>query len=665
NQVYIDDMEGVRDAVSLSLTPDHWRWSSVPSRATSLFQGRATSQVPLLAVPNTSNAEIHWFTPPTAIKEKELRPNLTDAQGGQNPHQALALSLPRHPVTALPGDTLLWAGLTYVLDQVGIDLSRSQFIDLWVNDRLNPWVRGGPGFRSVKLHLDLGEVSEDQMRAPNRPPDGILNTEDLPPRDNQLTVAGNVNEDTGYDGLLDSGELAAYAAGRPLADLVTADPNRDPEGDDFGQTIATFDELDPRRYVYTNGTEGNKDLFPFPDTEDLNLNGTLDTQENYFEYTVDLADTATTYLETDVRKDFPGQVDATNGWRRYRIPLADSLRVQFGTPDLTIARHVRVWLEGVQTTEEATPVGTAHRPMLVLGGLDIVGSRWQTAALTDSEALFQHTTVTLNSVNTVDNAGVYVAPFDPGTTRNGSQELQRREQSLALEFTELAPTDTLEAFRTFSIPEDYTRYRTLSWYAAAFDVPGYDPATDSLDYFVRFASDVRGANYYELLRRLPRSSSPGSIAWETVEANLADLARFKLAPNYPRLISDTTVFRTAFGPPGDSLVIKGSPSFTRLLRISIGVVNRNPAKRYPRGQLWFDELRATNVAKDAGFANRVLVNGKVANLATYNLAWNHQDANFLSVGQSVGSGTSNDNVAFTSTFEPYHFFEGTGILLPL
>ncbi|HEV2105874.1 MAG TPA: hypothetical protein VGU27_09095, partial [Candidatus Eisenbacteria bacterium] len=150
NQVYIDDMEGVRDAVSLSLTPDHWRWSSVPSRATSLFQGRATSQISFQAgpnvagLPNYSNAEIHWFTPPTAIKEKELRPNLTDAQGGQNPHQALAMSLPRYPVTAPANDTL-WAGLTYVLDQVGIDLSRSQFIDLWVNDWVNPRVRGGPG----------------------------------------------------------------------------------------------------------------------------------------------------------------------------------------------------------------------------------------------------------------------------------------------------------------------------------------------------------------------------------------------------------------------------------------------------------------------------------------------------------------------------------------
>src|SRR5262249_5617502 len=155
-------------------------------------------------------------------------------------------------------------------------------------------------------------------------------------------------------------------------------------------------------------------------------------------------------------------------------------------------------------------------PMLMLGGLEIVGSRWRAADLTPSQRDSLHTTMTLNSVNTVDNEEKYRAPFDPGETRNGNQPFTRREQSLALEFTDLLPTDTLEAFKTFSLPENYSRYGTLRWFAASFkvtkaDTTGaplgtYDPTRDSLFYFVRFASDDKGENYYEVKRRLPSSS---------------------------------------------------------------------------------------------------------------------------------------------------------------
>src|SRR5262249_31048400 len=129
------------------------------------------------------NAEVHWYVPVSAsgnandaelVRERDLRPRLTDAQGGQNVRTVLAISIPRAPtgfvqgVPGAPGDTL-WAGLTYNLDAVGLDVSRSQFIELWVNDwndYLDPTqaqghrVRGDrtPG-SGVKLHIDLGRVS--------------------------------------------------------------------------------------------------------------------------------------------------------------------------------------------------------------------------------------------------------------------------------------------------------------------------------------------------------------------------------------------------------------------------------------------------------------------------------------------------------------------------
>ena len=74
------------------------------------------------------------------------------------------------------------------------------------------------------MHIDVGTVSEDQMRSPDVPPDGLLNTEDRN-QDGTLDVTSK-NEDTGVDGLLDIDEPG------PKLDLVTA-TDQDPHGDDY------------------------------------------------------------------------------------------------------------------------------------------------------------------------------------------------------------------------------------------------------------------------------------------------------------------------------------------------------------------------------------------------------------------------------------------------
>jgi hypothetical protein len=653
NEVFIDDMEGVRDAVSLVMTPERWHWSSMPSRKDAIT-GIADSIQAF-----QRNAEVHWFTPLNAVKERDLKPNLTDAQGAQNPRQTLAISVPRRPLDALAGDSL-WVGLTCALDPVGLDLSRAQFIELWVNDfRDTQKVPRTPG-GTVKLHIDLGVVSEDQRRSPTIAANRTLDSEDLPPRDNQLTVTQNTNEDTGLDGLTNDREPADPS-------LSTSDAASDPGGDDFHtpnvDNSNPRNNLDPTRWLRINGSEGDKNARPIPDTEDLNLNNSLDLQEDYFEYTIDLA--SSPYLADSVYA--PGRtyanngegIPSDNGWRRYRIPITDSLRVKFGSPDLTLTRHVRVWLEGItQTDDQVSPVIGERRPLVMLGGMEIVGSRWLASDLTPAQ-LGSGTTVTLNSVNNVDNADVYRAPFDPGSTRNGAQDLTRREQSLALEFTRLLPGDTLEAYKTFSLDENYSRYGTLRFYVAGFDIPGYDPATGNLSYFVRFASDERGINYYEYRAPVPPSS--GGVAWSDVQLKLTDLSNLKLEPQYAG--QDTII---APGPsPGVTLIVKGRPSFTRLRRISFGVLNLDPAVTYSSGRVWVDELRATDVARDPGNAERVSVNGKLANLFSYGVTYDARDEDFLSVGETRGSGNRTSSYTATAGIDLHRFLEGTGIVLPL
>jgi hypothetical protein len=686
NEVFIDDMEGVRDAVSLSMGPERWHWSSVPSRQVSGFPQLVNN------LDHMHNAEIHWYSPPSVVHEKDLKPTLTQAQGGDNPRQVLGISVPRRPLTArnnfAGGDfDTLWAGLTYQLDPVGLDLSKSQFIELWVNDfndqhdvrHPEPRVRG----RHVKLHIDLGRVSEDMQRAPDELPDNVLNTEDQN-HDGQLQVSGDLFEDTGYDGKVDPATPAHpgdVIEPGTIRDLTTASAD-DPEGDTFHGTDANYSDIDPRRYRFTNGTEGNKNINPNPDTEDLNLNGNLDTNESFFEYTIDLGDTSASYpylakggdLQKEKLNGAPGfsGVASDNGWRRYRIPISDSLRVAFGNnPNLVFTQHVRVWMEGIINPDpDPDSLGGTDtknypvRPLVMLGALDIVGSRWQIQPL-DSNTVARGTTVTLNSVNSVDNSNIYTPPFDPGQTLNGNQSVTRREQSLALEFTNLAPSDTLEVFKTFSLDEDYTRYGKLNWYAANYQIPGYTPGVDSLFYFVRFSSDENELNYYEYRAPMPATSGDRDIHWDQVLLELKSLSNLKLNRDFPRV--EPILYFAPGDRPGVTYVVSGRPSFTRLRRIAIGIINSSTtsSRVYPSGQLWFDELRATDVAKDVGRAERIDVSGRMANLLGYNFSYSGRDADFLSVGENRGQGFNTNQINFGGNFDLHRFFEGTGIVVPL
>ncbi|OGF16991.1 MAG: cell surface protein SprA [Candidatus Eisenbacteria bacterium RBG_16_71_46] len=644
NEVYIDDMEGVRDAVSLSLISERWRWSSRPRPV----QFRA----------DLHNSEVRWFTPTKGVKESDLKPTLGKAEGGDNTRQVLGISAPRFPTVGYTPGTPLWTGLTYQLDAVGIDVSRAQFIELWVNDGTDAASRDRMRQDHVKLHIDLGRVSEDQQRSPDVPPDTYLQTEDKVPRDNQLTVTDNNNEDTGLDGVTDDkgeGSLATL-------DLATAGPN-DHSGDDFRNVDETYDELDPRRWLFTNGTENNKSVRPYPDTEDLNLNQNLDTDESYYGYVVDLGDT--TFQITDVG----------NGWRRFRIPLADRDTL-VGNPNLTLAQHVRVWLEGFTQPDPTVVLDGKERkrPLFMLGGLDIVGSRWQ-ASDPDSVAQAVGTGVTLNSVNNLDDKERYNPPFNPGSTVSGNLELDRREQSIALEFSNLGAQGEIEAFKSFSINEDYSRYGALSWFVRSTRATaGITASDDSLFYFVRFASDETGDNYYEYRAPIGTFQGPApprdyGAGWQRVNLRLTDVSVLKLDPDFPK----TGIIEYHAAGPGlssagpDSLIIHGRPSFTRLRRVSFGIVNArtDPARVAEGGQLWFDELRAIDVARDVGRAQRVQVNGRMANLMAYNVSWNGRDANFLSVGEARGTGSSTDQLLLSTNFDLHRFFEATGIVLPV
>ena len=617
NEVYVDDMEGTRDAVSLSMAQERWSSASAPLIEVAPGTDWSLAGPEYLAATDTlRNAELRWYSPPGYVEERDLKPNLTDAQGGRNPHQVLCLSVPRRPRSA-PGDsTRLWGGVTTLVDQAGLDLSRAQFIELWVND-FNDLHAPGDGLarvrgRHVRLHVDIGSVSEDQMRSPDVTPNGAARHRGPRPRQR----ARPRTRTPGSTGWRTPTPAWCATSSAPT-------PRKDPEGDDFypPDEVVNTDEkrsVDPRYWASVNGTEGNRTNRTTPDTEDLNLNGALDASNDYVEYTIDLGNVAADapYLVTDVQRDFGPTSPA---------PVSTVERTTAGGATASRWPTRWRWSSGTRTwrwsstcasgcrasVESDSSAADIRLPLLMLGGLEIVGSRWEQTAL-DSVALAEPlTTMTLNTVNSVDNADVYVAPFDPGETRNGSEAVTRREQSISLEFTDLKPGSALEAFKTFSLDEDYSRYGKLDWFAAGLRHPRRGRA-----------GLRRGGGHGALLLRALRLGRAGPqllrvpvAAARQLDRPLDPLERGGAAAHRPvepqaepGLPEDRRRSATRWPArrAGESLIVNGSPSFTRLRRISFGLLNRGE-RRYASGQLWFDELRATDVAKDADHAQRVQV----------------------------------------------------------
>jgi hypothetical protein len=157
----------------------------------------------------------------------------------------------------------------------------------------------------VMVHLDCGSVGEDQVRGASW--NGLLDTEDQHPENGAFD---RPQEDTGFDGVSDDEEPGEGA---------------DPAGDNYW-----YSEADPMNYEKVNGMEGNQQF----DTEDLNANGRLDVNEEFFRITIDTG--SPTYLVQDL----------LDGWRLYRVSLDDPGITITGSPDWSRIESVRVWVSG-------------------------------------------------------------------------------------------------------------------------------------------------------------------------------------------------------------------------------------------------------------------------------------------------------------------------------
>jgi len=256
---------------------------------------------------------ISWYNPYGLVVEGDLYPDLPE---GEFNDERLVLALrDYHAGDEWAGGD--WGGLMRLLSRSGYDYSDYGFFEFWIDAGSDP---------QGMIHIDLGTINEDFY--PLRAPNAELDTED---RDMN---GFDAQEDTGLDNVwgVDS-------------DNVPGDDGND----DYCFTYGSGD------YSRLNGTEGNERF----DTDDLNGNFYIDTENRFWRLTVDLADT--TYLAVDNSTYW--DPEKRTDWRLYRISLEEAISVG-GMADWDVVKSARVWFEDLSIVEE-------H---VLIGKLDIVGS---------------------------------------------------------------------------------------------------------------------------------------------------------------------------------------------------------------------------------------------------------------------------------------------------
>jgi hypothetical protein len=562
--VYIDDMEGVRDLRSFSLAREGW----VPASAPTDFHARDARK-------------LWWYIKDREVREEDLFPE-AESRPGEAYIPVLELNVrDLRSEGASPDPADQWAGLMRLVSKTGTDYSDLRFLELWLRQK-----EGSRG----KMFVDLGAISENFYH----PANDTLHTEDKD-KDGKLSD----QENTGLDGVFDGS------------------PGDDPD-DNW-----SYREGD---YSHINGTEKNPTLVP--DTEDLDGNGNLDKDEVHFRLGFDIADT--TYV-----------VKRSNGWSQYRIPLVDA-EVMGGTPSWKSIRYVRFCFTDVDSPS-----------VFQIAYLQISGANWLEEGIRKKQDMSRieplpGESVEISAKNTRDDPD-YDPPYDPGKDPQG---YNKREQSLVFNVRQLTSGNSGSIYKNLAgAAQNYTLYHTLAFYAHG------DQFTSSADLrlFVRIGSD--SLNFYEYGMEVV----PG---WQDVRIKLDDLTNLKT-----RETDSTTLYGRTVAVRTDSLAngwmsVYGDPSVTRISRIGAGVVNAGgaPTSESPI-EVWFDDLRLTDVRRESGRAERVAVGLGFSDVVMLNAEMRKTDTEFQSLG-GVRKGSDDTDLSLSGSTSIDRFLPGLGLTLP-
>ncbi|NQX86080.1 MAG: cell surface protein SprA [Flavobacteriaceae bacterium] len=571
-----------------------------------------------------------------------------------------------------------WAGITRQLTSTDFEQANVEYIEFWL---LDPFIDNttNPG---GKLTINLGNISEDVLSDGRKfyengmPEDGSNDGLAEPgaygtvyPQSQSLIYAFSTsgeqrtNQDVGLDGYNDAKEAETF--------LDFADQD-DPARDNYTYFLNTDGDIF-ERYKQYNGLDGNSpDIFSDtnrgsttqPDVEDINRDNTMNTINSYYEYELDITPT-----ELDVDNSFivdeknrtvglPNGQTAETRWLQFRIPLSEFTNAQGGISDFRSIRFARMYLTDF-----------SEKTVLRFGTLDLVRSDWRRYELAlDDEANNDNdvTEFTVGIVGIQENDGSYVSP--PGVEveqlNNNNTIVNQNEQSLVLNACDLEPEDSRAVFKNINV--DMRQYKKLRMFMHAEQ--GEDASGLSDDQavgFIRMGNDFT-QNFYQieipLKVTIGESSDPETVWPNANEINLpiAILSKIKslgiangtlgnIDPTFYNVINgelnETAVDEFSDYPEGTQrIAVKGNPNFGDIRTLMVGIKNPdyNNANLDICTEVWFNELRLSDLDNEGGWAAILSVDSNVADFMNVSATGRRSTAGFGTIEQGPNERSRED-----------------------
>ena len=615
-----------------------------------------------------------------------------------------------------------WAGIMRDLQtSTDFETSNIEYIEFWLMD---PYFEDSVPLRGGDLYFNLGEISEDILRDSRKSFENGLPTSDslygldktvwgYVPKGPSLVNAFDNNpltrkyQDVGLDGVRNDIENQFF--NDYLTDLASiVDTNslkfkkikEDPSADNFRYYLDKFYDENQTdilgRYKYYNGVEGNsptseqtggdvKASTTLPDAEDINLDNNLNENEAYFSYRVSLRK-----QDLQVGKNFI--IDKVTGknvdWYLFRIPISQWESKYGNIEDFKSIRFIRMYLKNFNDSV-----------ILRFAELRLIRSEWRkyredlsegSPSLTDEieDGSFQ-----ISTVNIEKNAGKtpvnYILP--PGISRvidpSQPQLAELNEQSMVFKINNLRDGDAKAAYKNVEL--DLRKYKHLKMFVHAEAIPGIPLNDYDLAAFIRIGSDYKD-NYYEIevpLKLTPPgkydngSDSHRKIVWPEENEIVIDLdklvdlkvERDEAMRKDPEMYNKLKIYQKYIGK--NKIKVRGTPNLSNIRTIMIGV--RNPGNTdniykndgLPKSaEIWFNELRLTDINNKGGWGANTNMQLKLANLGFMSIAGRTIKPGFGSIEQKVDERRKEETNQFdlSTNLELGKFFpQKSNISIPL
>lgn len=584
-----------------------------------------------------------------------------------------------------------WGGIQRAIEYSDFEASNVEFMEFWVMDPYinNPTGTGG------SLYINLGNVSEDVLKDGRKffengiPYPKATTSLDrtrwgyVPRFQQQITrafdndPAARETQDVGYDGLGDAEEKTFYAdflqrlAARVNNPAVLSELNNDPASDNYRYyRDAAYDNSNISalsRYKHFNNAQGNSPItnassaYSFaattvPESEDINRDNTLNEAEDYFQYRIDL------HPETDPRMQV-GQnfivnkqtvnVKLPNGstepetWYQFKVPVREYQHKVGGISDFRSIRFMRMYLNGFEDSV-----------ILRFARLELGRNQWRRynfSLMSPGENIpdvdLQTVEFNLTSVSLEENSARQPIPYviPPGVNRQQAAVSNGRtqalnEQSLALQVCNLKDGDARAVYKEVGV--DMRQFERLRMFIHTESRTGQQPLRDGdVRAFIRIGSDFVN-NYYEY--QIPLKITPGGARsaddiWpleNRLDLALDELVRVKTARNNRNLPAYVPYSET--DAAGHRIVVVGNPNVGDAKTIMLGILNPKADGTSPGddglpkcAEIWFNELRATGLNENPGYAATGKVALQLADLGSVRLAGSMHTEGYGNIDQKI------------------------------